>query len=335
MWFWGMERVVHVLGRYKMSRWFVVAGILSGFTTLKKHLFFLLFILLCASASAQAALPVVELPAIVPDSLWQPLRETIDDSLQKRLEAKLNKNKTWMGLIKKKQMAVGLVDMTDPENPRFARVNGLSMMYAASLPKIAILLAAFVAIEEGRLKETPEVVKDMNIMIRKSSNTAATRMIDRVGGIDSVNAVMMDPRYELYDQSLGGGLWVGKRYAKSGAIHRDPLKSISHGASVTQVCRFYYLMATGRLVNPERSLEMLKIMSDPGIHHKFVHSLEEVAPTATLYRKSGTWQRWHADSVLVWGKQWRRYILVGMVEDPRGGLILEQLVKSVEEVLGH
>jgi hypothetical protein len=39
--------------------------------------------------------------------------------------------------------------------------------------------------------------------------------------------------------------------------------------------------------------------------------------------------------VLVWGKQWRRYILVGMVEDPRGGLILEQLVKTVEEVLGH
>lgn len=283
----------------------------------------------------EAALPVIELPAVVPDSEWQPLRETVNDDLQKRLEAGINKNKAWMNLVKKKQMAVGLVDLTDPANPRFARVNGQSMMYAASLPKIAVLLAAFVAIEKGNLKETPAVIKDMNLMIRKSSNTAATRMIDRAGGIDSVNAVMMDPQYELYDKDLGGGLWVGKRYAKAGAVHRDPLKNISHGASVTQVCRFYYLLATGRLINPKRSLDMLNIMSDPGIHHKFVHSLEEVAPNAKLYRKSGTWRRWHADSVLVWGKQWRRYILVGMVEDDRGGLVLEQLVKTVEEALGH
>lgn len=294
-----------------------------------------MFIWFGTVGSASAALPWIELPAVVPDSVWHPLRETIDDDLQKKLEAQLNKNKTWMALIKKKQMAVGLVDLTDPENPRFARMNGQTMMYAASLPKIAILLAAYVAIDEGRLKETAEVKKDMNLMIRKSSNTAATRMIDRVGGIDAVNAVMTDPKYELYDPNFGGGLWVGKRYAKAGEVHRDPLKNISHGASVTQVCRFYYLLATGRLINPKRSLDMLKIMSDPGIHHKFVHTLEEVAPNASLYRKSGTWRRWHSDSVLVWGKQWRRYILVGMVENERGGIILEQLVKTVEGALGH
>ncbi|MFT5370332.1 MAG: beta-lactamase class A, partial [Candidatus Latescibacterota bacterium] len=294
-------------------------------------LFFVLFVYM----PAQAALPNIALPAVIPDSEWEPLREAVDADLQKRLEVGLNKNKAWMGLIKRKQMAIGVVDLTDPAKPRFARVNGQSMMYAASLPKIAVLLAAFVAIEKGNLKETPEVIKDMNLMIRKSSNTAATRMIDRAGGIDSVNAVMMDPRYELYDPELGGGLWVGKRYAKAGAVHRDPLKQISHGASVTQVCRFYYLLATGRLINPKRSLDMLNIMSDPGIHHKFVHALEEVAPNATLYRKSGTWRRWHADSVLVWGKKWRRYILVGMVEDDRGGVILENVVKTVEEALGH
>lgn len=295
----------------------------------------LMYMLLMGTGSGWAALPQIPLPAVVPDSLWQPLRETVDDTLQKRLETRLNKNKIWANLIKRRQMAVGVVDLSDPANPKFARVNGQTMMYAASLPKIAILLAAFVAIDEGRLNETPDVVNDMNIMIRKSSNTAATRMIKRVGGIDSINAVMMDARYELYDTDFGGGLWVGKPYAKAGEVHRDPLKSISHGASVTQVCRFYYLLATGRLINPKRSLDMLRIMSDPGIHHKFVHTLEELAPQAKLYRKSGTWQRWHSDSVLVWGKQWRRYILVGLVEDERGGLILEQLVRTVEEVLGH
>ncbi|MDA0745214.1 MAG: serine hydrolase [bacterium] len=297
----------------------------------------LTFLLLFYSTLVAAVdtLPERSLPAVVPDEVWHPLRESVDEGLQKALEARLKKNGIWASLIQKKKMAVGLVDLTNPEAPRFARMNGSTMMYAASLPKIAILLAAFQAIEDGRLKETPEVLRDMNLMIRKSSNTAATKMIERAGGLEKIEEVLRDPRYELYDQNQGGGLWVGKPYAKSGRRHADPLKGISHGASVTQVCRYYYLLATGRLINPERSLQMLKILSDPGIHHKFVHTLEEVAPQARLYRKSGTWRQWHSDSVLVWGTQWRRYILVGLVEDPRGGLILENLVKAAEEVLGH
>ena len=67
------------------------------------------------------------------------------------------------------------------------------MMYAMSLPKIAILLAATDAIEKGELFETPEVKKDMRLMISKSNNATATRMIDRVG-YDKLEAVMTDPK---------------------------------------------------------------------------------------------------------------------------------------------
>ena len=78
---------------------------------------------------------------------------------------------------------------------------------------------------------------------------------------------------------------------------------------------------------------MLEILSNPGIHHKFVNILERRVPRIYLFRKSGTWKVWHADSVLVWGPEWRRYILVGMVEDPQGEQILRNLVIAVEEVL--
>lgn len=108
---------------------------------------------------------------------------------------------------------------------------------------------------------------------------------------------------------------------------------LSHGASMTQVCRFYYLLAMSQLVNRQRSIQMLDILSDPEIHHKFVNTLNNVAPDATLYRKSGTWRNWHSDSVMVWGPLWRRYIVVGLIEDKQGEQILRDLIPTVEEVI--
>ena len=292
------------------------------------------FLLLFLTLSAAEAVDLPwDLPVTVPDSLWLPLREHVDGDLQKGLEGRLSKVPKWSSLIAKQKMAVGLVDLTRPEAARFASANGNTMIYAASLPKIAILLAAHKAIEDGTLKETPEVRADLERMIRRSSNPAATRTIDRLGGVTRVDSVLTDPDYAFYDPRTGGGLWVGKRYAKLGERFGDPLKGLSHGATVTQVCRFYYRLATGRLINAKRSREMLVILSDPCIHHKFVHSLEQIAPQARLYRKSGTWKWWHSDSVLVWGPEWRRYILVALVEDPLGEIILKDLVASAEEVL--
>jgi beta-lactamase class A len=273
-----------------------------------------------------------ELPYYLPADQIRPLRQLVDKNLQKELEKKLKSNKRWAKLIGKKKMAVGLVDISDSSNIRFARVNGDVMMYAASLPKLAILLAAAQSLEDESLKETPEILHDMRIMISQSDNPAATRMIDRMG-FGKIETVLTDDRYELYDPQRGGGLWVGKRYAKKGKRYPDPLMGLSHGASVTQVCRFYYLLAIGQLVNRQRSIQILDILSDPEIHHKFVNTLDNIAPEAKLYRKSGTWRNWHSDSVMVWGPVWRRYIVVGLIEDKRGEQILRDLIPTVEEVL--
>jgi len=286
-------------------------------------------IFLWATESAAGPLP---LPPSVVDPTWRPLYERYDSKLQADLEAALQKNAFWQSLIDKKKMAVGVVDLSDPKSPRYARVNGRTMMYAASLPKIAILLAAYVSFEDGSLEETPEIREDLIAMIRRSDNAAATRMIDRVG-FKKIQAVVMDPRYQFYDTEKGGGLWVGKRYAKKGDRNPDPLKGLSHAATATQVCRFYYQLANGRIINPKRSGEMLEILSNPKIEHKFVNILRKLVPQARIYRKSGTWRNWHSDSVLVWGPVWRRYILVSMVESEHGEKILRDLVSVVEHVL--
>ena len=248
------------------------------------------------------------------------------------LETVLNQNPQWRRLIRNKKLAVGLVDMRDADHAKFAQVNGQEMMYAASLPKIAILLAAMDAIDKGELRETAEVRQDMHLMITKSNNQASTRMIDRVG-YKKIEQVLTDPRYALYDKARGGGLWVGKRYAAGGARNPEPMKGLSHAATVEQVCRYYYMVAKGQLISEERSKQMMEYLADPLLHHKFVNTLDQVAPNARLYRKSGSWRNYHSDSVLVWGDPSQRYILVALAEDPNGEQIIRKLVYAAEKAL--
>ncbi|MDX1515655.1 MAG: serine hydrolase [Woeseiaceae bacterium] len=267
----------------------------------------------------------------VADTGWQPLYNRVDTDLQKRLEERLNANPEWKRLIARRKMAIGLVDLSG-DVPRFARVNGNHMMYAASLPKIAILVAAYASFEDGSLEETDEVRQDLGDMIRVSSNSAATRMIDRIG-MKKIQSVLRDPKFGLYDEKRGGGLWVGKRYASSGVRVGDPMHNISHGATATQVCRFFYLLSEGRLINSKRSRQMLADLSDPRLHHKFVSQVEERAPNARMFRKSGTWRQWHSDAILVRGTLWRDYILVGLVESENGETILRRVLPAVEELI--
>ncbi|MGB5666767.1 MAG: serine hydrolase [Maribacter sp.] len=296
---------------------------------MKLKLIFLIFsFILTTSLLAQNQLPIQ-----IDDAKIKPLRNLLNSSLQADLEKEIMANENWSRLISQKKMALGIVDLSDPESVRFARINGNHMMYAASLPKIAILLAAMDAVENGELKETDEIRKDMRLMISKSNNQASTRMIDRVG-YEKIAAVMTDPKYEFYDEDYGGGLWVGKRYGGGGNTNREPLKNLSHAASVSQVCRYYYLLANGKLVNEKRSLQMLEIMENPALHHKFVNTLDQIAPNARLFRKSGSWKTFHSDSILVWGENPnRRYILVALIDDANGEQIIRNLVKPVEKVL--
>jgi beta-lactamase class A len=268
----------------------------------------------------------------MPEAFFHSLRDLEDAAMESELRSTLLNNPKWRTMIQEKRMAVGLVDLKDPYKIRYAAVNGDDMMYAASLPKIAILLAAVDAFDKGEIAESDENLDHLNKMISVSSNTSATHFIDLLG-YEKIEGVLTDPKYELYDQAYGGGLWVGKRYAAEGRRHPDPMMGLSHAATVSQVCRFYYLMAMGKLVSQERSKQMLALMDDPGLHHKFVNTLDKIAPNAKLYRKSGSWRSYHCDSVMVWGTGHRKYILVALVDDPDGEAVIRSLVRPVETVL--
>jgi beta-lactamase class A len=274
--------------------------------------------LLAASGPAGSAQPQPFLP------------ESCDPRLQKGLEeciASLHLNEA----VRTRNLSVVLVDITDPDCPRLAYANPNHMMYAASLPKIAILLGAFERIGRGEMELDAPTLGTLTRMIRRSSNEAATEMLNRVGQ-DFILEVLQSPRYRLYDPETDGGLWVGKEYSKSSAWRRDPLHHLSHGATALQVARFYYLLETGQLVSPEHSRTMKAILGNPEINHKFVKGLKALHPDSTLYRKSGTWQDFHSDSALV-EHEGHRYIAVALSQSPEGGKWLSELIVAMDNLI--
>jgi len=130
-------------------------------------------------------------------------------------------------------------------------------------------------------------------------------------------ALLQAPGVKLYDPARNGGLWVGKDYGGNPAYRRDPLHNLSHGATAMQVARLFQMLEGGSLLDAERSARMKAALGNPGIRHKFVKGLAG-RPDAVIYRKSGTWQQFHADGALV-ECEGRKLVLVGLAEDAKGG----------------
>ena len=256
------------------------------------------------------------------------LNESGNLQLQQGLEALIEKQNL-SNAVKSKELSVVLAIVTDPDNPRLAELNGRNMVYAASLPKIAILLGAAVAIDEGHLELNDELQTDLDNMIRYSCNACATKVLGLVGRKELLE-ILQSPEYNFYDQNGNGGLWVGKDYGPSSAYQRDPLSGLSHGATAFQAARFYYKLQTGSLVSPDQSEMMLDVLSRPGISHKFVKGLAAY-PELELFRKSGSWKTYHADSALV-RTNGLAYIMIALANNKNGAAWLEQLAAPLYEL---
>lgn len=228
------------------------------------------------------------------------------------------------------RLSLALIDATDARAPRLAMLNGDRMMYAASLPKVAILLGALAEAENGRLAITPLTVAAMTNMIRFSSNEDASRVLRWVG-VERLAEILQSPRFALYEGAGAGGLWVGKGYGPEPAVRRDPLQNLSHGATAFQTARLYWLLANDSLLSPPMNALMKQVLSNSGIHHKFVKGLEP-RTGVQIFRKSGTWKNFHADSALV-ESQGKRMVMVGIADHPDGGDWLARLAAPMHDLI--
>ena len=232
--------------------------------------------------------------------------------------------------LDKKQLAVSLVDLSTGKRLYYAGINDDEMMYAASLPKIAILLSVIAKVNDGVLEWNHEFDQRLQNMIVASSNEDASWAANLVG-LKAIEETMRDPRYCFYDDEHGG-LWVGRSYGKGSGENRDPMKSLSHAATARQAARFFTMLDAGMLVSKHWSFRMLGLMSPPQHHHKFVGGLDGVPGVVFLARKSGTWRNWHSDVALI-QHHGRRYVAVGVSETKHGEKILREMIRVLDDLV--
>lgn len=290
-----------------------------------------------STASADESDPNVDLTIEVPKraesaqrdltSLW----EWRDKGLQKKLEAAMHR----IGLteaLESGRLSVALVDITDHRRPRVSAINGDKMFYAASLPKIIVMLAVFEKAEAGELTIDQETHEQLYRMIRISSNSDSTALMQKVGK-KYIADLVRSPRYLLYDPSHNGGLWAGKDYASRGLWRRDPLHNLSHGATTMQIARFFYLLEVGKLVTPQASREMKQILERKGDGTRFVKGFRQVQPDAKIHRKGGTWRNFHADAALVVRPDGATFIAAGLSESEHGRAWLTKIAIAMDGLI--
>ena len=94
------------------------------------------------------------------------------------------------------------------------------------------------------------------------------------------------------------------------------------------------MLQRNELTDPSYCPLIKDILSDSAIDHKFVKGLKSENPTAEIFRKSGTWRNYHSDSAIVESENGHTYIAVALSNTPNGGAVMEQVIKSMDRIIG-
>src|ERR1035438_3521 len=216
-----------------------------------------------------------------------PVDPTLESGLEK-IDAKLRAK---YGMTTE-QTAVGLLDLN---TLRLAMSHPDREEYAASIPKIGILLAYFQLHPEAATNLNPQTRHELGLMAKASSNEMAAKY-SRELGLRQIQEVLNS--YHFYDTNHGGGIWVGRHYGGGGERIGDPLTDNSHAATVRQLLRFFLMLEQGKLVFPAASKTMREIFASPDIPHdniKFVKGLVLLCYVESAKRSSNLrpqqWQK--------------------------------------------
>jgi beta-lactamase class A len=109
------------------------------------------------------------------DELQSLLKQGVDEALSKFADKDL----------KAEEIAATLIDLRNSDKPTTANYRGNEKIYPASVVKMFYLVAVHQWLNDGKLKDSPELRRTMRDMIVDSSNDATQSIVDVLSGVGS------------------------------------------------------------------------------------------------------------------------------------------------------
>lgn len=263
-----------------------------------------------------------------PDAALQHLvEEAARETLEKFKDKKLQEN----------NLAITLIDLSDPQRPLQASFRGGEPIYPASVVKMFYLAMAHQLLEDGKLKETDELRRALKDMIVDSSNDATSFVLDVITGTTSGPELTgaewkkwTEKRNAAnrYFKSLGyTGINVNQKTYCEGPYGREQMFRGSKGENRNKLttdatARLLAEIATNRAVTPARSTAMMELMkrdysgksadTDDQAHGFTSMALK---PGARLWSKAGWTSTTRHDAAYIELPNGKRIVLVTFTTD--------------------
>ena len=198
------------------------------------------------------------------------VQKVVDGSVQRALEKfadiKLGPN----------QLAVTLVDLSDPQRPAQASYRGGEQIYPASVIKLFYLVAAHRWMEAGKLQDTEELRRAMRDMIVDSRNEATGYMVDLLTGTTSGPELGPKEMEEWYYKRNAVNRYFTSLGYTNINVNRKPWCEGPYGREMQSVkmskpnhrnwlttdatARLLTEIVTGQAISAKRSVEMMDLL---------------------------------------------------------------------------
>ena len=259
------------------------------------------------------------------------LQELVNEAAQKTLEKFKDKK------LLESNLAITLIDLTDPQRPAQASFRGNEPIYPASVVKMFYLVMAHRLLEDGKIKETDELRRALKDMIVDSSNDATSYVLDIITGTTSgpeLKGAEMKKWGEKrnavnrYFASQGyTGINVNQKTYCEGPYGRESLFRGAKGENRNKLttlatARLMSEIVQGRAVSPARSSAMMELMKrDYSGKSKDAddqaHGFTAIAlsPGARLWSKAGWTSTTRHDAAYIELPTGARFVLVTFTTD--------------------
>jgi len=244
-----------------------------------------------------------------------------------------------------------LIDLSYPEQPRSAHVNGDQRVYPASVAKFIYLIAAYRWAEENRIVLDAQWQQHLKRMIRHSDNQSTRWVVYHLTGTEPGPELPPAEYAQFRESRLAVKRWlialginnlhcVHPTYDGNGDLFGRDLQFLRdrsfRGETVSQpggfpnrlsvtasdTARLLALLATGRLLTPENTEAALKLMKRDVREQQYLE--RRIAGGAAqisgleVYSKSGTYRETFADAGIVKAANAKQMVLVVFIQNHQG-----------------